>query len=140
MRGTGSETTSKEVPLFWNKRHDQHMIPLEISNIVATFHMVLGFEKYKAFCAMADINPMADWEDPLSAEPAQIISDNKDSDDEGNLQDVSRQRAHAEGAEPEGATTTPTPEGYRNLWCQPLGTSFDTDVPSNLLTPKPEIV
>ena len=52
---------------------------------------------------------MADWEYPLIAEPAQIVSDNKDSDDEGNLQDVARQSAHPEGAEPEEATTTPNP-------------------------------
>ena len=69
MRGTGSETTSKEVTLFWNKRHDQLTIPLGRSNNVATFHMAPGFEKYKAFCATADINTMAYWEDPLIAEP-----------------------------------------------------------------------
>ena len=58
MRGTVSETTSKEVTLFWNKRHDQLAIPLGISNNVATFHMASGFEKYKAFYATADINPI----------------------------------------------------------------------------------
>ena len=89
---------------------------------------------------LSDIDPMADWEDPLIAEPAQIISDDKDSNDEGDLQDVARQAAHPEGAEPEGATTTPNPEGDSNLWCQTLGTSFDTDGPSNPLTPKPAIV
>ena len=85
MRGAGSETASKEVTIFWNKRQDQLMIPLGRLNNVATFHMAPGFEKYKAFCAMADIDPMADWEDPLIAEPAQIISDDKDSNDEGDL-------------------------------------------------------
>ena len=83
---------------------------------------------------------MADWENPLITEPAQIVSDDEDIDDEGNLQDVARQPAHPEGAEPEGATTTPTPEGDSNLWCQPLGMSFNTDDPSNSLTPKPEIL
>ena len=80
---------------------------------------------------MADINPMADWEDPLIAEPAQIVSDDEDSDEEGDLQDLARQPAHPEGAEPEGDTTTSNPEGDSNLWCLPLGTSFDTDGPSN---------
>ena len=83
---------------------------------------------------------MAGWEDPLIAESAQIVSDNKDSDDKGDLQDVACQPAHPEGANPEGTTTTPTPEGDRNLWCQPLGTSFDTDGTSNLLMPNPETV
>ena len=82
---------------------------------------------------------MADWEDPLIAEPAQIVSDDEDSDDKGDFQ-AARQPAHPEGAEPEGATTTPTPEGDSNLWYQPLGTSFDTDGPINPLTPKPAIV
>ena len=140
MRGTGSETTSKEVTLFWNKRHYQLMIPLGRSNNVATFHMAPGFEKYKASCAMADIDPMEDWEDPLIAEPAQIVSDGKDSNDKGDLQDVARQPAHPEGSEPEGDTTTPTPEEDSNLWCQPLVTSFNTNGPSNPSTPKPEIV
>ena len=83
---------------------------------------------------------MADWEDPLISEPAQIVSDDKDSEDKGDLQDLACQPDHPEGAEPEGATTTPTPEGDSNLWCQPLGTSFDTDGPSNPSTPKPAIV
>ena len=113
---------------------------LYFSKPVATFHMAPGVEKYKAFCATSDIDLMADWKDLLIAEPAQIFSDDEDSDDKGNLQDVSRQPAHSEGAEPEGATTTPTPEGDNNLWCQPLGTSFNTDVPSNSLKPKTEIV
>ena len=140
IRGTGSETTSKEVTLFWNKRHNQITIPLGILNNVATFHMAPGFEKYKAFCTMADINPISDWEDPLIAEPAQIISDDEDRNDEGDLQDVARQSSHPEGTEPEGATTTPTPEGDSNLWYQPLGTSFDTNGPSKSSTPKPAIV
>ena len=94
MRGTGSETTSKEVTIFWNKCHDQLTIPLGRSNNVTTFHMASGFEKYKAFCAKADIDTMADWEDPLIAEPAQIVSNNEYSDDKGDLQDVARQPAH----------------------------------------------
>ena len=130
MRGT----------LFWNKHHEQLTIPMVRSNNVATFHMAPGFEKYKAFCATADIDPMEDWEDPLIAEPSQIISDDKVSDDEGDLQYVACQPAHPEGAEPEGATTSPTPEGDSNMWCQPLGTSFDTNGPSNSSTPKPEKV
>ena len=89
---------------------------------------------------MSDIDPMADWEDTMIAEPAQIISDDKDSNDKGDLQDVARQPAHPEGDEPEGATTTPTPEGDSNLWCQPLGMSFNTNGTSNHLTIKPGIV
>ena len=135
MSGTGSETTSKEVTLFWDKRHDQLTIPLGRLNNVAIFHMAPGFEKQKAFCATADIDPMADWEDPLITEPAQIVSDNKFSDDEGVLQDVARQPANPEGSEPEGATTTTTPEGDSNLWFQSLVTSFNTDGPSNPLIP-----
>ena len=139
MRGTGYETTSKEVTLFWNKRHNQLTTPLGRSNNVATFHIAPGFEKYKAFCATADIDPMADWEDLLIAKPAEIVFDEKDTNDKGGLQDVAHQPAHPEGAEPKGDTTTPTPEGDSNLWCQPLGTSFDTNGPSNPLTPKPAI-
>ena len=46
---------------------------------------------------------MADWEDPLIAEPAQIISDDKDSNDEGDLQGLACQPTHPEGAETEHA-------------------------------------
>ena len=89
---------------------------------------------------MSDIDPMANWEDPLIAEPAQIISDDENSNDKGDLRDVARQPAQLEGAEPEGATTNPTPEGDSNLWCQTLETSFDTNIPRNSSTPKPAIV
>lgn len=75
IEGTGEETNSKEITLYWNQRKHKLTIPLAPTNNVATLRLAPGYTKYQAFCAEAGYD---DDDEPVVAQPATLISDDED--------------------------------------------------------------
>jgi transposase InsO family protein len=112
LQGTGSETTSTDVILFWAQRKYALTIPLGRNDNVATFNMSPGYTQYSAFCATAGFDDTTDLENPIIASPALPDS----SDQEKVL------HSDPGSVEPE------------ELYCQPIGTDFDLNGPSATTT------
>ena len=76
--------------------------------------MALRYDNYKAFCTTSEIDHKEEWEDPIIAVPAQMVSDDKGEGDEINH--------HPDDADLEGVES----EVDDLLWCQAVDTPFDT--------------
>jgi hypothetical protein len=80
MAGTGSETLNDKVTLFWNQRKCKLTVPLGRNDNVATFSLANGFKSFKAFCAETELDYQQEQSDPIIAIPAQMVSDDEESD------------------------------------------------------------
>ena len=54
--GTMSQTTDKNITLFWNKKKNKLTVPLSKESNVGSFHLAPGFNKFMAFCSKADMD------------------------------------------------------------------------------------
>lgn len=80
-RGTGSETLSNEVTLFWNRRNHKLSVPLGVHNNIAMFQMVLRCDVFSAFCTKAVVDYEAEQVQPIRCHPAGAVSNAKDARD-----------------------------------------------------------
>ena len=76
--GTGSETNSKQVTLFWNQRKHRLTVPLSEHNNCATFHLAPGYSKYVAFCAESGVDIDTYDQDPI-VHDTQVVTDDEES-------------------------------------------------------------
>jgi hypothetical protein len=72
-------TDAGNCSLFWLGGEKRLVIPISVSDNVATFPLAPGYEKFTAFCAEAQIDDSDDL-NPIIAQPAVATG----SDDEGN--------------------------------------------------------
>jgi hypothetical protein len=84
-RGTGSETTSKQVELFWGGRKFKKTVPMDASN-VATLRLAPGYTRFGAFCAEAEVDSEEEDAHPMCFD-ANVVSDNEDDGEEDDLHD-----------------------------------------------------
>jgi hypothetical protein len=84
-RGTGSETTSKQVELFWGGRKFKKTVPLDASN-VATLRLAPGCTRFGAFCAEAEVHSEEEDAHPTCFD-ANVGSDDEDDGEEDDLHD-----------------------------------------------------
>jgi hypothetical protein len=76
------ETTDAETcSLFWLGGDKQLVIPIGVSDNVATFPLAPGYNKFTAFCAEAQIED-SDNLDPIIAQPAVATSGDDEGEDE----------------------------------------------------------
>jgi hypothetical protein len=76
------ETTDAEnCKLFWLSREKQLVIPIRVSDNVATFPLAPGYEKFTAFYAEAQIKD-SDNLDPVIAQPAVATGNDNEGEDE----------------------------------------------------------
>jgi hypothetical protein len=61
-RGTGSETISNQVKLFWKGCQFKKTIPLDADN-VATLRLAPGYSRFEAFCVEAEAEVNLELED-----------------------------------------------------------------------------
>jgi hypothetical protein len=71
-RGTGSETTSKQVELFWGGRKFKKTVPMDASN-VATLCLAPGYTRFGAFCAEAEVDSEEEDAHPMCFD-ANVVS------------------------------------------------------------------
>jgi hypothetical protein len=81
LEGTGSETDSKNITLYWNQQNCKLTVPLSVATNVSTFQSAPGYQHFEAFCAEAGMDPYTE-DAAVLAFPAGIVSDDKDSDDD----------------------------------------------------------
>jgi hypothetical protein len=77
----GSETVDNKVTLFWKQQKCKLTIPLGRVDNVATFTFANGFKSFAAFCADAEVDYEKEQADPIICLPAQMVSDDEQSDD-----------------------------------------------------------
>jgi hypothetical protein len=76
------ETTDADTcTLFWLGGDKRLVIPISVSDNVATFPLAPGYEKFTAFCAEAQIED-SDDRDPIIAQPAVATGSDDEGDDE----------------------------------------------------------
>jgi hypothetical protein len=118
-RGTGSETTSKQVELFWNGRQFKKTVNLDNNN-VTTMRLPPGYSRFAAFCAEAEIDENLEDSQPVCFETTNIVSndddDGVDTDDEREEETIGprvfpatprKATFNLDGPSPEGAVPAP---------------------------------
>jgi hypothetical protein len=127
--GTGSETVSNKVTHFWNDRKNQLTIPLGKNDNVVTFTTNPGYSRFAAFCATADLNYATKQVDPIIATPAKAVSDDEESEDnEDNIESE------------DGSIDSPSTDPKREVWCKPIGTTFDLNLHGSQKKGRPAII
>jgi hypothetical protein len=128
IQGTGSETLDNKVTLFWNQRKCRRTVHLGKADNVATFLLADGFERFTAFCAKAEVDYKNEQVDPVICMPAQMVSDDEQSDDETETEgDNKREDTYTHKA---GRSSN---EGNTDEWINTV--DFELDGPEGISRP-----
>ena len=120
--GAGTMTTATTCTLFWNNKSAFRTIPIDVKgNNVATFYMVMGYQRFHDYCLTTNIEQYES--DPLTQMQvdASLISDDEESDQDEN-----------EHTDMDTDSDTKTSEESEHTEKDPVPRSFDLDGPTTM--------
>ena len=91
LDGIGETTTHNKCVLFWDKRQFSLDIYMGPNDNVATFYLAAGFQKFDHFCQCCEVDYDKSQEEPITAMPAGVVSDDEDTADDDDDVDTGQQ-------------------------------------------------
>ena len=141
--GYGETTTYNKCVLFWDRRQHHLDVTLGPTDNVATFYLAPGFSQFEAYCKECKIDYDKLQEEPITALPSGVVSDDEidDDDDVTPPHPPSQKHQHqnfwhtltTRFRRPDPNSKTQTPPAART-------TDFNLDGPSATGGPKPMVI